>query len=170
MSRISQGIRATALGTIALLSVASVARAQMTVHALVSPAIAVSSPAGLDFGAVTRPSVTDIIFSNPATGIVQVVGATSASVLVTFQTSVVFSGGAVPPTYAVLPTSVGTKIISSGTCDRSGVANVDVTVGTITSNLGPGGILCYTVGGRLTTVAGTTPADYNGTLSITVTY
>jgi hypothetical protein len=170
MSRMSQSVRAMALGAVALFAVTSVARAQMTVHAVVSPAIAVSSPAGLDFGAVTRPSTTDIIFSAPTTGIIQVDGAVSASVLVTFQTSVVLSGGAVPPTYTVLPASVGTKTILSGTCDRTGVANVDVTVGTITSNLGPGGTLCYTVGGRLVAVAGTTPGSYSGTLAVTVTY
>ena len=170
MSRMSHGIRAMALGAVGVLAVTSVARAQMTISALVSPAIAVSSPAGLNFGSVTRPSVTDVAFASPTTGILEVVGAASASVQVNFLTGVVLSGGATPPTYAILPTSVGTKTIASGTCDRSGVANVDVTGGVVTTNLGLGGILCYTVGGRLTAVAGTTPGSYTGTLSITVVY
>lgn len=170
MSRMSYSIRALALGTVSMLAVTSMARAQMTISAVVSPAIAVSSPFGLNFGAVTRPSVTNITFSNPSTGVLEIVGATSADVQVTFPTSVVLTGGAIPPTYVVLATSVGTKTIASGTCDRSGVASVDATAGTLHTNLGSGGILCYTVGGQLTAVAGTTAAAYSGTLSITVVY
>ena len=170
MSRMSLSIRAMALGAVGLLAVTSVARAQMTISAVVSPAIAVSSPFGLNFGAVTRPSVTNVTFSNPSTGVLEIVGANSADVQVTFPVSVVLSGGAIPPTYAVLATSVGTKTIASGSCDRSGVAGVDATAGTLHTNLGAGGILCYTVGGQLTALVATSPGTYTGTLSVTVVY
>ena len=162
-------LRALMLGA-ALVAVSTVAGAQMSVTAAVNPAIAISSPAGLNFGSVTKPSVTDVAFNAATTGLIQVVGAASAGVTVTFPLTVTFTGPGTAPVYSILSTSVGTKTIPSGSCDRTGVTTVDVTGGSISSNLGSGGILCYAVGGRLTTIAGTSDGAFSGTLTITVTY
>ena len=162
--------RVLALATVALVASAGAARAQMAVTASVNPALTVSSPAGLDFGAVTKPSITTIAFNAANTGLLQVVGASNADILVTFPTTVTFNGPGTAPTYQILPSSVGTKQLSTGTCDRTGVSLIDVTTGTLTPNLGSGGILCYTVGGKLTTTNATTSGSFNGTLTITVSY
>ena len=162
--------RVLALAAAALAASAGAARAQMAVTASVNPALTVSSPAGLDFGAVTKPSITTIAFNAANTGLLQVVGASNADILVTFPTTVTFNGPGTAPTYQILPSSVGTKQLSTGTCDRTGVSLIDVTTGTLTPNLGSGGILCYTVGGKLTTTNATTSGSFNGTLTITVSY
>ena len=162
--------RILAAAALALAVSGSAARAQLAVTAAVNPALAVTSPAGLDFGAVTKPSVTTIAFNAANTGILQIVGAQNADILVTFPLTVTFNGPGTAPVYAILPSSVGAKTISSGTCDRTGTSGVDVTTGTITPNLGAGGILCYTVGGRLTTTNATTPGAFSGTLVLTVSY
>ena len=162
--------RVLALAAVALAASAGAARAQMAVTASVNPALTVSSPAGLDFGAVTKPSITTIAFNAANTGLLQVVGASNADILVTFPTTVTFNGPGTAPTYQILPSSVGTKQLSTGTCDRTGVSLIDVTTGTLTTNLGSGGILCYTVGGKLTTTNATTSGSFNGTLTITVSY
>lgn len=162
--------RVLALAAVALAASAGAARAQMAVTASVNPALTVSSPAGLDFGAVTKPSITTIAFNAANTGLLQVVGASNADILVTFPTTVTFNGPGTAPTYQILPSSVGTKQLSTGTCDRTGVSLIDVTTGTLTPNLGSGGILCYTVGGKLTTTNATTSGSFNGTLTITVSY
>lgn len=162
--------RILAAAAFALVAGTGTARGQLAVTASVNPALAVTSPAGLDFGAVTKPSVTTIAFNAANTGILQVVGAQNADILVTFPLSVTFNGPGTPPVYAILPSSVGAKVISSGTCDRTGVSGVDVTTGTLTPNLGSGGILCYTVGGRLTTTNATTSGVFSGTLVLTVSY
>ncbi len=170
MVRLVRSLRLVAAATLALVATAGAARAQMAVTASVNPALTVTSPAGLDFGAVTRPSVTTIAYNAPNTGILQVVGAVNADILVTFPLTVTFNGPGTPPTYAILSSSVGTKTISSGTCDRTGVALVDVTTGTLNPNLGSGGILCYAVGGRLTTTTSTSSGSFSGTLVLTVSY
>lgn len=162
-------LRASLLGA-AVVAASSVAGAQMSVTAAVNPAIAITSPAGLDFGAVTKPSVTDVAFNAPTTGLIEVVGAASAGVTVTFPATVTFAGPSPAPVFSFLASSVGTKTIASGSCDRTGVVPVDVTAGAFSSNLGLGGILCYAVGGRLTTIAGTANGAFSGTLTITVTY
>lgn len=162
-------LRASLLGA-ALVAASSVAGAQMSVTAAVNPAIAITSPAGLDFGAVTKPSVTTVAFNAANTGLIEVVGAASAGVTVTFPTTVTFAGPSPAPVYSILATSVGTKNIASGTCDRAGVVPVNVTAGAFSSSLGLGGILCYAVGGQLTTIAGTANGAFSGTLTITVTY
>ncbi|MBI3789848.1 MAG: hypothetical protein HY275_03115 [Gemmatimonadetes bacterium] len=114
--------------------------------------------------------MTTIAFNAANTGVLQVVGASNADIFVTFPLTVTFNGPGTPPVYAILPTSVGTKTISSGLCDRTGVSSVDVTTGTLNPNLGSGGILCYAVGGRLTTTASTSPGAFSGTLVLTVSY
>ncbi|MBI2795471.1 MAG: hypothetical protein HYX65_02070 [Gemmatimonadetes bacterium] len=162
-------LRASLLGA-ALVAASSVAGAQMAVTAAVNPAISITSPAGLNFGAVTKPSVTDVAFNAATTGLIEVVGAASANVTVTFPLTVTFTGPGTAPVYSILSSSVGTKNIPSGSCDRSGVTPVDVTGGALSTNLGSGGILCYAVGGRLTTTAGTSNGSFSGTLTITVTY
>ena len=81
-----------------------------------------------------------------------------------------FNGAGTHPVYDILPSSVGTKTIASGTCDRTALAAVDVTVGTLTPNTGSGGILCFAVGGRLTTTASTSAGAFSGTLVLTVAY
>ena len=169
MRSLSFSLRATALGA-ALVAASSVAGAQMAVTAAVNPAIAVSSPAGLAFGAVTKPSTTTISFSDPTTGLLEVVGAASAVVTVSFPTTVSFAGPSPAPVYSILSTAVGFKNIAAGTCDRSGVLGVDVTPVSIPGNLGLGGILCYAVGGRLVTTALTANGAFSGTLTITVIY
>lgn len=165
----SFSLRAIMLGA-ALVTASSAASAQMAVTASVNPAIAISSPAGLAFGSVTKPSTTDVAFNGSTTGLIQVIGAASANVTVTFPLTVTFTGPGTAPVYSILSSSVGIKTIASGTCDRSAVTPVDVTAGALISNLGLGGILCYAVGGRLVTTAGTSNGAFSGTLTITVTY
>lgn len=170
MAGFLRSTRALAIVAVALVASAGSARAQLAVTASVNPALTVTSPAGLDFGAVTKPSVTTIAFNASNTGILQVVGASSADIFVTFPLTVTFTGPGTAPAYAILSSSVGTKTITSGTCDRTGLSVVDVTTGTLNPNMGSGGILCYAVGGRLTTTAGTSAGVFNGTLVINVAY
>jgi hypothetical protein len=170
MVRLSRSTQVLAAAALALVMGTGRAQAQMAVTASVNPALAVTSPAGLDFGAVTKPTVTTVAFNAATTGILQVVGASNADIFVTFPLTVSFTGPGTPPAYAILPSSVGAKTISSGTCDRTGTSVVDVTTGTLNPNLGAGGILCYTVGGRLTTTLGTASGVFSGTLVLTVSY
>ena len=170
MVGLNRSTRALALAAIVMAATAGVASAQLAVTASVNPALTVSSPAGLDFGAVTKPSVTTVAFNAANTGILQVAGASNADILVTFPLTVTFNGPGTAPVYAILASSVGTKTIGTGTCDRTGVSLVDVTTGTLAPNLGAGGILCYSVGGRLTTTTATSSGVFNGTLTIVVSY
>ena len=162
-------LRATVLGA-ALVAASSVAGAQMAVVAAVNPAIAITSSAGLDFGAVTKPATTVVAFNAINTGLIDVVGGANANVQVTFPLTVTFAGPSPAPAYSILATSVGTKTIASGSCDRSGVVPVNVTAGTLNTNLGLGGILCYAVGGNLVTLSGTANGSFAGTLTIAVVY
>ena len=162
-------IRATLLGG-ALVAASSVAGAQMAVTASVNPAIAVTSIAGLDFGAVIKPTTVIVPFGAINAGLLEVVGAASAGVTVGFPTTVTFTGPSPAPVFTILSSSVGFKNIASGTCDRTSMNVVDVTGVTTPGNLGLGGILCYSVGGRIVTVAGTANGAFTGTLVITVAY